>query len=77
MPNQYIFPETSAMKTANIFFGKTFTAIITQGIPVGGKDIRKYLEGMGENFGFFVTKGCCLWTMASIPEQRQKKYYRR
>jgi hypothetical protein len=23
------------------FFGKTFTAIITQGIPVGDKDIRK------------------------------------
>ena len=28
------------MKTAQIFFDKTFTAIITQGITVGGKDIR-------------------------------------
>ncbi|HWQ89296.1 MAG TPA: flavodoxin family protein [Desulfitobacteriaceae bacterium] len=55
------------------FFGKTFTAIITQGNPFGGKDVRKYLEGSGKNFGFYVTKGTCLWTLVPIPEQRQKK----
>lgn len=54
------------------FFGKTFTAIITQGIPFGGKDIRKYLEGIGGNFGFYVIKGACLWTLAPITERRQK-----
>ncbi len=54
------------------FFGKTFTAIITQGIPVGEK-IRKYLEGAGENLGFNVTKGCCIWTLDPMSEGQRKK----
>jgi multimeric flavodoxin WrbA len=44
------------------FFGKTFTAIVSQGVPMGGK-IRKYLESSGENLGFDVVKGSCVWTL--------------
>lgn len=54
------------------FFGKTFTAIVTQGI-FGGYDILKYLEGIGENFGFNVTKGSCLSTLEPMTEHQQKK----
>ncbi len=53
------------------FFGKTFTAIVTQGI-FGGKDIQKYLESTGENFGFNVTKGSCVTTLEPMTE-RQKQ----
>jgi len=41
------------------FFGKTFTSIVTQGM-FGGDSIVKYLGGIGENFGFKVSKGCVL-----------------
>lgn len=54
------------------FFGKTFTAIVTQGI-FGGNDILKYLEGMGANFGFYVTKGSCVSTLEPMTELQQKK----
>jgi multimeric flavodoxin WrbA len=54
------------------FFGKTFTAIITQGI-FGGASILKYLENMGENLGFHVAKGCCLRTLEPRTELQQKK----
>lgn len=54
------------------FFGKTFTAIVTQGI-FGGKDILKYLEGMGANLGFYVTKGSCVSTLEPMTELQQKK----
>jgi len=54
------------------FFGKTFTAIITQGV-FGGNDIRKYLENMGANFGFHVTRGSCLSTLEPMTELQQKK----
>jgi NAD(P)H-dependent FMN reductase len=53
------------------FFGKTFTAIITQGVPIGGK-IRKYLESSGGNLGFSVVKGSCVWTLAPMTEAQQK-----
>jgi len=55
-----------------IFFGKTFTAIVTQGIPAGEK-IHKYLEASGENLGFHVTKGCCVWTLDPMSESQIKE----
>ncbi|AQR94524.1 MULTISPECIES: NAD(P)H-dependent oxidoreductase [Clostridium] len=54
------------------FFGKTFTTIVTQGI-FGGASIVKYLENIGENLGFHVTKGCCLNTLKPITMRQQKK----
>ncbi|WP_248548237.1 flavodoxin family protein [Paenibacillus odorifer] len=57
------------------FFGKTFTAIVNQGI-FGGSKIVKYLSNMGENFGFQVTKGCVLTTLEPRTEVAQKKMTR-
>jgi multimeric flavodoxin WrbA len=54
------------------FFGKTFTVIVTQGI-FGGASIVKYLENVGENFGFHVAKGCILRTLEPRTELQQKK----
>jgi len=54
------------------FFGKAFTAIVTQAIPVGD-NIRKYLENSGANLGFHVTKGCCVWTLDPMTESQRKK----
>jgi len=53
-------------------FGKTFTAIVTQGVA-GGNDIRKYLEEMGENFGFSVVEGACVKTYDPMTENQQQK----
>lgn len=57
------------------FFGKTLTAIVTQGF-FGGGSIRKYLEDMGENFGFHVTRGSCVTTLEPTTERQQKKLAR-
>lgn len=54
------------------FFGKTFTAILTQGVPVGD-NIRRYLEDSGANMGFHVTKGCSVWTLDPLTEDRRRK----
>ncbi|MHC1723708.1 MAG: flavodoxin family protein [Aminipila sp.] len=54
------------------FFGKTFTSIVTQGI-FGGASIVKYLDNMGQNLGFRVSKGCVLRTLDPITEAAQKK----
>ncbi|MGE5553728.1 MAG: flavodoxin family protein [Betaproteobacteria bacterium] len=54
------------------FFGKTFTAIVTYGIA-GAAPIVKYLENVGENLGFHVTRGCCLHTLEPRTELQQKK----
>ena len=54
------------------FFGKAFTAIVTQGI-FGGGSIVKYLENVGEGLGFHVAKGCCLKTLEPSTELQQKK----
>lgn len=54
------------------FFGKAFTAIVTQGI-FGGGSIVKYLDNMGENFGFRVAKGCVLKTLEPITKAAQEK----
>lgn len=57
------------------FFGKTFTAIVNQGI-YGGNAIVKYLSSMGENLGFQVTKGCVLRTLEPRSEAAQQKITR-
>lgn len=54
------------------FFGKTFTAIVTQGF-LGGNKIRKYLENMGENFGFQIVKGACVNTLDPMTENQEQK----
>ncbi|MEK5028556.1 flavodoxin family protein [Paenibacillus sp. FSL M7-1046] len=57
------------------FFGKTFTAIVNQGI-FGGNAIVKYLSSMGGNFGFRVSKGCVLTTLEPRSEAAQNKITR-
>ncbi|QHI73543.1 flavodoxin family protein [Aminipila terrae] len=80
-PN-YSFQVTALMKTfldrlgflfhRPRFFNKAFTAIVVQGI-YGGSDIVKYLEFLGRNLGFHVSKGCCLTALeprTSLEQQR-------
>ena len=54
------------------FFGKTCTAIVTQGIGKGG-DILKYLNFAGENMGFHISKGCCINTLEPMTELQHEK----
>jgi multimeric flavodoxin WrbA len=54
------------------FFGKTCTAIVTQGIGKG-EDILKYIYFNGENMGFHVSKGCCVNTLEPMTEVQNKK----
>ena len=54
------------------FMGKAFTSIVTYGI-FGGASIVKYLETMGENFGFHVARGCSLMTLGPMTERQQRK----
>lgn len=54
------------------FFGKAFTTIVTQGI-FGGNAIVKYLDNMGENFGYRVAKGCVLKTLEPMTKAAQEK----
>lgn len=54
------------------FFGKAFTSIVTQGI-FGGGSIVKYLDNMGENFGFSVAKGCVLKTLEPVTKAAHEK----
>lgn len=79
----YAFQVTALMKnfldrTAFIFhrprfFGKTFTAIVPYAVPLGGASIVKYLETMGENFGFRVARGCCVNTLGPQTQLQQKR----
>lgn len=43
------------------FFGRTFTALVAQGI-YGGDSVVKYLENVAEFWGFHIAKGCCVTT---------------
>ncbi len=54
------------------FNGKDFTSLVTYGI-FGGASIVKYLETMGENFGFRVARGCSLMTLGPMTERRQRR----
>jgi multimeric flavodoxin WrbA len=55
------------------FFRKTFTGVVTMGIPMGGNRIRKYLESTGVNLGFDIVKGSCVWTLQPMTEQQIQK----
>jgi len=52
------------------FFGKTFTAIVAQGI-YGGNSIIKYLENVAGYWGFDVTKGCCATVPQTVLDQKK------
>ena len=67
-----LFDRTAFIDHRPKFFGKTCTAIVTQGIGKGG-DILKYLNFTGENLGFHVSKGCCINTLEPMTELQQKK----
>jgi multimeric flavodoxin WrbA len=67
-----LFDRTAFIDHRPRFFGKTFTAIVTQGIGKGG-DILKYLYFAGENLGFHVSKGCCINTLDPMTELQEKK----
>jgi len=54
------------------FFGRTCTAIVTQGI-FGGGAIVKYLCTSGENMGFHVSKGCTVNTLDPMTEKQRKQ----
>lgn len=54
------------------FFGKTFTAIVAQGV-YGGKDIVKYFNFIGNGLGFNVVPGCCITTLEPMTEQGHAK----
>jgi multimeric flavodoxin WrbA len=54
------------------FFGKTCTAIVTQGI-YGGANVLKYLNFAAETMGFHVTNGCYVTTLDPITKPQLKK----
>ena len=53
------------------FFGKTFTAIVVQGV-FGGRGILKYLGGIGTSYGFHVTRGACVNTLEPMTLEREE-----
>ena len=55
-----------------LFFGKTSTSIVTEGV-YGGKKIIKYLDFIGDNLGFNVVQGCCIKTREPIAKKQQRK----
>jgi multimeric flavodoxin WrbA len=55
-----------------LFFGRTFTSIVAQGI-YGGEDIVKYFNFIGNGLGFNVVKGCCITTLEPMTEKGRKK----
>ncbi len=58
------------------FFGKVCTAIVTQG-AFGGKGIAKYLQAMGVNFGFTVSKGAWMTTLEPMTQNQQAQMRRK
>ncbi len=54
------------------FFNKAFTAIVTQGLPIGSGTL-KYLSMVGKCLGFHGAKGCCVTTLDPITESQRKK----
>jgi len=53
-----------------VFFGKTCTSIVAQGI-YGGKGIVKYFNFIGNGLGFNVVKGCYIKTLEPMTEKGQ------
>lgn len=58
------------------FFNKVCTAILTRGVPVGGR-IRGYMESSGANMGFTSVRGCSLWTRSPMSEDQEKQFTKR
>ncbi len=54
------------------FHGKTFTAVVAQGIHGGGK-IVNYLEYVGAGLGFNVVKGACVTALEPMSEKDREK----
>lgn len=54
------------------FFGRTFTAIVTQGI-YGGDKIVKYFNFAANGLGFNIIKGTTLMTIDPVPEESVRK----
>lgn len=57
------------------YFGKTFTSIVTQGF-VGGGDIIKHLDRLGQVLGFNTVKGSCITGLIPYTEKDQQKMER-
>lgn len=53
------------------YFGKTSTAIVSQGIYGGGK-ILKYLNFISNAMGCHTVKGCCLTTLEPMTEKTER-----
>jgi multimeric flavodoxin WrbA len=51
-------------------FGKTYTAIVAQGI-YGGKKIVDYLDFVGSGLGMNAVKGVCITTLEPVTEKQQ------
>ena len=71
-----LFDRTAFIHHRPRFFGKTCTAIVTQGIGKGG-DILKYINFVGANMGFHVVKGGCVNTLEPMTELQQEKLVRK
>jgi multimeric flavodoxin WrbA len=54
------------------FHGKTFTAVVAQGIYGGGK-IQRYLEFVGAGLGFNVVRGSCITALEPMTENGRRK----
>lgn len=54
------------------FWGKTCTTVVAQGVFGGAKTV-KYLNSMGENLGFHVSRGCVLQTLEPTTEAMCRK----
>lgn len=54
------------------FHGKTFTALVAQGIMGGGK-IVKYLEFAGKGMGFNVVKGACVTAREPMTKKQRQE----
>jgi len=55
-----------------VFFGRTFTCLVNQGI-YGGKKIVKYLNFVGFGLGFHIVKGATILTIVPISDEMQRK----
>ncbi len=55
------------------FFHKAFIPIVTQGV-YGGKDIVKYLETVGDFWGYIVCRGICITAPAGVrlPQEEEQ-----
>ena len=55
-----------------LFFGRTFTCLVNEGI-YGGKKIVRYLNFVGFGLGFHVVKGASILTIVPVTKEMQEK----